>query len=395
MEVVSNVSPMRWIPSLYFAKGMPYVIVMVISLVLFRQKGMDPATITMLVASFYLPWVLKPWWKPRFFRSLDCRSWLLLTEFLLAVAFLALAFSLGSILLTFLLFWVIAMLNSVHNAAVDSYYRQVLSDEERSVYRHVREFSRKCSIVVGQGIIVMLAGNLQVFYRNNISYSWSLMFYCVSGLFFLFCFWHLYAVPRQRHVRKFAPASAGPLSRSVALFLLGYGLSYAFLSKVSVLFLLDTSRRGGLGLSPQEFGLVMGGVGIVALTVGSTWGHHVLHRHSWGVMRWLMASAMLVPGVCYLLMSLSRPSTLFAIGTMVGLEQLCYGFGFSFYLRLLHLLPGGEWKKSLMALMFLIPVFFSGWLQVQLGYPLFFGCACLLGASAFLAVSNREIPNTE
>lgn len=395
MDKTSRVNPVQWISSLYFAKGMPYVIVMVISLVLFRQKGLDIATITMLVASFYLPWVLKPWWKPRLFRSLDCRSWVLLTEFLLAGAFLLLAFTMDSILQAYLLLLAIAMLNAVHNSAVDSYYRQALNADERFTYRHVRELSRKCSIVVGQGVIVMLAGNLQVFYRNNISYSWSLMFYCVSGLFFLFCFWHLHAVPRQQHVYEPSSSSVSALSRPTVLFLLCYGLSYALLSKVSVLFLLDTTRRGGLGLSPQEFGLVMGAVGIVALTVGGTWGSKVLRLRCCGKVRWLMAAAMVLPAVCYLCLSVTRPSELLPIGVLVGLEQLCYGFGFSFYLHQLHRLPGGEWKKSLMALMFLLPCLVSGWLQTVMGYPLFFGCACLAGLSAFLVLGNREIPKTK
>lgn len=395
-DASNHTSPMKWIPTLYFAKGLPYIIVMVVAMVLLRQKGLSNTIVTQIIALFYLPWVLKPWWKPRLLQLVDCRTLVLLTDALTVFVFMLLAAFVGNSWQTVAwLLWLVAALNAVHNSAADAYYRLTLHEDERYGYRHLRELSRKCAIVVGQGVLVMLAGNLQVLYRNNIAFSWSITFYGVAGIFLLLFFWHLYALRPVSVVAASDSTPVGRLSATVAAFLLGYGLSYAFLAKVSVLFLIDTTRRGGLGLAPQELGLVLGAVGIIGLTIGGAWGTNILRRYSHGNLRWVMATAMLIPSLCYCLLSLLHPSDLFTIGVLVGLEQLCFGFGFAYYLQQMYHFPGGEMKKSLMALMFLVPCLLSGWLQSLMGYQAYFALTCVLGLLPFVVVRNREIPKVK
>jgi PAT family beta-lactamase induction signal transducer AmpG len=380
-----------WLFPLYFAKGMPHVVVTVIAVVLFRQLRLSSSEITFLVAWFYLPWVLKPWWKPFTDRALNSRQWVMLTELLLLVVFAALAFSLASIPLVFLLLWLIAWLNAIHNVGVDTYYRQEFNAGRYGAYRHVRELARKSAVVVGQGIIVMLAGNLQVIYRNNIRFSWSLMFYCLAGLFLLLLLWHGHIMPAATARRSpLAVPSTVSLSPRTSFFLLCFGLSPAFLSKVSFLFLLDVMRNGGLGLSPQEFGLVMGSVGILGLTLGGILGTKAMSR--WGVSRLLrwMAGAVAVPGVVYLLLSLIQPSKLPVISLCVFIEQFSFGFGYAAYLAVLRQLPVGELKKSLMALSMLIPCLFSGFVVEQVGYVFFFALACLLSLVSFASTISFQ-----
>ena len=380
-------SPMLWIPSLYFAKGMPYVVVTVLSLLLLRQLGLGLGETTLLVACFYLPWVLKPWWKPWVVHSLSCRSWVLLTELLLMLSFSSLAFVVGMVPVVFCLLLLIATLTALHNVAVDELYRRELTDDVRHAYRHVRELSRKLAVAVGQGVIVMLVGNLQVLYRYNIGFSWSLMFYLLAGIFLVFFLWHLYAVPSLGVVLPSTTKTAdASLPASAVIFLLCYGLAPAFQSKVSILFLVEPLRNGGLGLSPQEFGLVMGSLGIFALIIGGLLGTKFIERVGLRSALWPMAVAMLVPSAIYCFLSSCQPSYLFVVSCCIFAEQLAYGFGFAAYLVLLGRLHGGELKKSLMALSLMLPCALSGLLAEQTDYHTFFILTLLVGLASLASV---------
>ena len=173
---------MTWLPSLYFAKGLSYVVVMVLSLLLFRQTGQSLTVVTLLVACFYLPWVLKPLWRPRMASLMDSRTWVLLTEFLLVAAFAALAFTVSTVVASFAILLAIAFLTAAHNVAADALFRHHTGAEPHHSYGYVREIARNLAFVVGQGVVVTMVGNLQVIYRYDIAFSWSLMFYAIAGI---------------------------------------------------------------------------------------------------------------------------------------------------------------------------------------------------------------------
>ena len=396
-----------WLASLNFAKGVPYVIVMVISLLMFRQMGLTMAESTGLVALCYLPWVLKCWWKRYVQRLFSDKTWALLTELLLVLVFVGLAFALPVLWRVIVLMQATAWLTAIHNVAIDG-----LSAKADGKVRHrlTRELSRKLAMVVGQGVLVMLAGNLQVLYRHDMLYAWRLMFYFVAGLFLLLFFWHLvvltvcreYSEPAAAHARMsgepiantradvdMLPEGTGVL---VAFFLL-YPFAQAMIGKVSILFLTDTSRHGGLGLSPQEFGLVMGTVGIIALTVGGLLGRKFLHLAGFASCKWFMAQSMWVPGMVSASIGYSQPASLMIISACVLTEQLAYGFGFALYLWLLQQISWREKGKSMMALSLLAGCALSGLLQEAQGYSLFFLTALALSGISLVAVAMlRKIP---
>lgn len=376
---------MMWLPSLYFAKGMPYVVIMVLSLLLFRQMGQRLSVITLLVACFYLPWVLKPLWKARLMPLLECRTWILLTEFLLMLGFACLAFVVDTVGIIFASLLTVAFLTAIHNVAVDELFRKNIDETTQYNYRHVKEFFRMLAVVVGQGVIVMMVGNLQILYRNDITFSWSFMFYVIAGFFILFVLWHLRVIPNLKRVEIKESTAHSALPLSVVSFLLFYGISPAFLSKVVVLYLVEPVRRGGLGLSPQEFGFVMGSLGIFALTVGGLIGSKLLTHFSFCRCKWPMALTMLVPSLVYVYMSSVQPVELWIVSLCISIDQLCYGIGFSAYLFLLHRL-GGEFRKSLLALSMMIPCAVSGFVVSETGFPQFFIISFILGGVGLLSV---------
>lgn len=361
-----------WLSSLYFAKGMPRVVIFVIALLMFRQMGFRMAESLCWVSLFYLPWVLKVWWKPLVDRTRFYRMWILTTQFLLAFFFALLAVSFSTAWQVVSILVAVSWLTAIHNVAADGFARL-----RPLAYRHsiIQELFRKFALIVGQGVLLVLAGNLQVFYRHDMLYAWRVLFYFLSGIFMLLFFWHVWTLPRSRREAFDSSVvqqmSGEGWSRGV-LFLLFYAFAQAMVGKVSILFLVDTFRNGGVGLSPQEFGFVMGIVGIVALTIGGFLGTKAVGRFAFSRCLWPMALSMLVPCIVYVALSYWQPRSLMIVGLCVLVEQMTYGFGFAAYLSYLKQIENREMGKSLMALSLLLGCLVSGPLLQYFGYNGFF-----------------------
>lgn len=416
-------NPIRWLPSLYFTKGMSQVVVMTLSVILFEQLGLENSEITFYVAWLYVPWVIKPLWKPFVDRLHNCRWWLMLTELLLGAGIGGMAFTIpaeswlqGSLFLL----WLVAFSSAVHNEALGTLYRRASAergDAGNDVVMQrrqlVRTISEKLAKVVGQGVLVMLAGNIQVLYRNSIRYSWSLVFYIVAGLLLAAFLYHLYALPNDKNIQRqrvglrqvwdecvisWNSFVSKPLATTILLFLVFFRLPEALLGKMSILFLLDSMHNGGLGLSPQEYGLVMGTVAVIGLTIGNVFGTRVLHRDGLRRWMWWMACAMTLPDVGYVVLSYLQPENLAFISLWLFVEQMGYGVGFAFYLSMLNKVSQPSVNdshrtlaKAIMAFSMMIPTMLAGILQSLIGYHLFFIIVLLLCLVTFVvtALSNR------
>lgn len=382
MEMQERTSSVTWLPSLSFAKGMARVMVFVIALLLLFQMGLSVGQTVACVSFCYLPWVLKMWWKPYVDRTLDYRFWILLTQFLLMLAFAVMAFMLSTTWVVVSLLLLISWLTAVHNVAVDGFVRLHPLSLRHSV---ARELFRRLAVVIGQGVLVMLAGNLQVFYRNDLLYSWRCMIYLVAGLFLLLFFWHWRHTKSTARVSQDEPSAEGARQRGSWLFLLLFPFSQALLAVLSILFLIDTFHRGGLGLSPQEFGFVMGTVGIIGLTLGGVFGMKAIRRFGFVRCLWPMSLLMVVPGIVYVLLSYWQPAHLLVVCGSVLAEQMAYGIGFSAYLTYLGLISNREQGKSLMALSLMAGGLLSALLQQPLGYNAVFVLALSLGGLTLLS----------
>jgi PAT family beta-lactamase induction signal transducer AmpG len=357
---------------------MPRVVVFVIVLLLFKQMGLSGTQALCGVSLFYLPWVLKVWWKPRI-ASKYYRLLILTTQFLLALTFALLAFLLTSLWLTISLLVLLSWLTAIHNVAADNFARLCPLSYHHSV---VQELFRKFGLIVSQGVLLVLAGNLQVFFRHDIFYSWRVLFYFLSGIYLLLFFWHVWKLPRR--LRPSDNTITSPLTSIqggyVTFFLLAYAFAQGMTGKASILFLIDTYSRGGVGLSPQEFGFVMGIVGIVGLTIGGLLGTKAITRFGLSSCLWPMVLSMMVPCIVYVALSYWQPRELIHIGSGVLLEQLSYGFGFAAYLSILKQVTRREQGKSLMALSFLLSCLVSAPLLSLLDYNAFFVLTLVLSA---------------
>jgi len=423
-------SPWAWVPTLYFAEGVPYVAVMTISVIIYKRLGLSNTDITLYTSWLYLPWVIKPLWSPFVDMLRTKRWWILTMQILIAAALAGIAFTIpGPFWLqgSLAFFWLMAFSSATHDIAADGFYMLGLNQHEQAYFVGIRSTFYRIATIAGQGLLVMLAGNLEVITRN-IHYSWSLIFYLMAGLFIAFWLWHQYILPRPEDTGGSEAETAQLVSRSSLLkdfwstfvtffqkpqawvgicFMLFYRMPEGLLAKVSALFLIDAAHKGGLGLSPAEYGLVQGTVGMIGLTLGGIIGGIVASRDGLKHWLWPMVCAITLPDLVYVYLSYALPSSLLIVNVCVFIEQFGYGFGFSAYMLYLIYYSQGEHKTAhyalctaFMALSMMLPGLFAGALQESVGYRAFFliviaACSLTYIVSAFLRIDPEFGKKTE
>ena len=390
-------NPWAWVPTLYFAEGVPYVAVMTISVIIYKRLGLSNTDITLYTSWLYLPWVIKPLWSPFVDMLRTKRWWILAMQVLIAAALAGVAFTIPGPLwlqgsLSF--FWLLAFSSATHDIAADGFYMLGLEQHEQAYFVGIRSTFYRIATIFSSGLLVGLAGVLQVLTRS-ISYAWSLVFYLIAGLFIALWLYHSWALPRPtedaHRVQKTAADIISEFWNTLVTFfqkpqvwvgicfMLFYRMPEGLLAKVSALFLVDKMANGGLGLSDVEFGMVQGTVGVIGLTLGGILGGIAASKD--GLKRWLwpMVMAITIPDLVYVYLSCALPTSLLIINICIFLEQFGYGFGFSAYMLYLIYYSQGEHKTAhyalctaFMALSMMIPGLFAGALQEAVGYRAFF-----------------------
>ena len=413
---MNNRNPWAWVPTLYFAEGVPYVAVMTISVIIYKRLGLSNTDITLYTSWLYLPWVIKPLWSPFVDMLRTKRWWILMMQILIAAALAGVAFTIpGPLWLqgSLAFFWLLAFSSATHDIAADGFYMLGLEQHEQAYFVGIRSTFYRIATIFSSGLLVGLAGVLQVLTRS-IAYAWSLVFYLIAGLFIALWLYHSWALPRPaedaNRVQKTAADIVNEFWQTLVTFfrkpqvwvgicfMLFYRMPEGLLTKVSALFLVDKVSNGGLGLSDVEFGMVQGTVGVIGLTLGGILGGIAASRD--GLKRWLwpMVMAITIPDLVYVYLSYALPSSLLVINICIFLEQFGYGFGFSAYMLYLIYYSQGEHKTAhyalctaFMALSMMIPGLFAGALQESVGYQAFFLIVVVCCAMTYIVSSLLKI----
>lgn len=157
-------SPWAWIPSLYFAQGLPYVAVMTISVIMYKRLGISNTDIALYTSWLYLPWVIKPFWSP-FIDLLKTKRWWVVTMQLLVGAGMAgIAFTIPAsnfFQVTLAVFWLVAFSSATHDIAADGFYMLALDSHDQSLYVGIRSTFYRIATIMGQGILIVIAGLLE------------------------------------------------------------------------------------------------------------------------------------------------------------------------------------------------------------------------------------------
>ncbi|MBR5511481.1 MAG: MFS transporter [Bacteroidaceae bacterium] len=406
----------RWVPSLYFAEGLPYFAVTAISVILYKRMGISNADIALYTSWFYLPWVIKPFWSPIVDMLSTRRMWIVATQLLMGACLASIAFTvpLSSFLQwTLCLFWLMAFSSATHDIAADGFYMLGLGEEGQSFFAGIRSTFYRIATIFGQGILIYLAGKLEVV-TQNIALAWSVTFGILCALLLLLGLYHNRALPRpasdvSRNVSgiKEAFASFGKIISTyfkkpdivpALLFMLLFRLPEAQLVKLINPFLMDGRAEGGLAMTTEQIGITYGTIGVIGLIAGGILGGICISRNGLKYWLWPMVLAISVPDLVYVYLAYAQPDSLAIINSCVFIEQLGYGFGFTAYMLYLIYFAQGEYptahyaiSTAFMALGMMLPGMVSGYIQESLGYFNFFVWVIICCAVTFIVSARLKI----
>ena len=406
----------KWIPTLYFAEGLPYFAVTAISVILYKSMGLSNSDIALYTSWFYLPWVIKPFWSPIVDMLSTRRKWIVATQLLMGATLASIAFTipLASYLQwTICLFWLMAFSSATHDIAADGFYMLGMSEEGQSFFAGIRSTFYRIATIFGQGVLIYIAGKLEIF-TGNVTLSWSITFGILCIMLTLLGIYHSRTLPTPtsdtaRSIASIKEVFSG-FKNIIAtffkkqgivpalLFMLLFRLPEAQLVKLINPFLMDTKAAGGLAMSVEQIGITYGTIGVIGLIIGGILGGICISRG--GLKRWLwpMVMAISIPDLVYVYLSYAQPDSLWLINSCVFIEQLGYGFGFTAYMLYLIYFAQGEYptahyaiSTAFMALGMMLPGKISGYIQESLGYFYFFLWVIICCIVTFIVSAQLKI----
>ena len=429
-------SPMTWIPTLYFAQGIPYFIVNNISVMMFTKMGVPNGEMALFTSLLYLPWSLKPFWSPFVDIFKTKRWWTISMQILMSLAFILLTLTIprpdvemiasgqtpiSMFTVTLLLFVVTAFASATHDIAADGFYMLALSTGDQAQFVGIRSTFYRLASIFGQGVLVWLAGVIESS-SGDIPNSWRITMLVTAVIFCLVTLYHTFIVPRPasdtsslkddkpsvgaifaEFGRTFKTYFMKPGVVLAIVFMLLYRLPEAFLLKLCMPFLVAAREVGGLGMSTANVGLAYGTIGVIFLTVGGILGGIYASRVGLKKSIWVMAACMTLPCLTFVYLSMAQPTNIVAISTAIAIEQFGYGFGFTAYMLYMMYFSDGEFKTShyaictaFMALSMLLPGMVAGYIQEAIGYVNFFWMvmACCIGTLIVSVLVYRRIDPT-
>ena len=402
-------SPWAWIPTLYLAEGLPYVLVMTVSVILYKRFGFSNTEIALYTSWLYLPWVVKPLWSPVVDILGTRRRWIWAMQLVIGAALAGVALAIpapGMFRWTLVFFWLMAFNSATHDIAADGFYLLATSEREQAFFVGVRSTFYRLATISAQGLLVVLAGTLEE-RTGSVRYAWTVAMGAMAALMLLFGLWHRFVLPRPVVDRpgeagefgKFMRAFFGTFGSFFAkprigvliAFLLLYRFGEAQLVKMTAPFLLDARDQGGLALTTAQLGVIYGVVGIASLSLGGILGGWVVARHGLRAWLWPMLLAIHLPDAVFIYLAYAQPAHLLVVQSCVAVEQFGYGFGFTAYLMYMIRIARGEHQTAhyaictgFMALGMMVPGMWSGWLQDSIGYRHFFSWVILATVPSFL-----------
>jgi MFS transporter, PAT family, beta-lactamase induction signal transducer AmpG len=430
--------PAFWVPTLYFAEGLPMITVSVVAALMYKNLGVSNTDIALYTGSLYIPWSFKWAWAPVTEMFKTKRHWVLGTEFLMAVSLACVAFSLrlpSFMTLTLAFFWVTGFLSATQDIAADGVYMSVTSSKEQAAWVGIQGFCWNAGRIVASGFLVTLTGYL---FESKLGgakgeqasfeawqYAWMVVMGMLAALMALLGTWHLKMLPPDQRAFD-APKNVAEGARTFLVTLLSFcqkkgiilGMTFillyrsgeGFIEKIGPLFMLDPVEEGGLGLTNQVLGHINGTFGTLGFMFGALLGGMLAAKLTLKRSIVYLALAMNVPHVCYLILASSSAPSHSIVTTLVTIEKFGYGFGsVAHILYMMQQIAPGKYRTahyafatSFMGLGMMVPSMMSGAIQKALGYQHFF-LFCLAASipsviAAWLApfhVKNDEVPGLE
>ncbi len=420
-----NTSPWAWIPSLYFAEGIPFITATEVAIILFANLGLSNSYNAALTSLFFLPSILiKFLFGPLLELSKKTkRYWIILFQWIMTICFALIAFSIPTdfvIQAVVALFLILAFNSALHDIAADGFYLLELDTQNQSYFVGFRNTFYRMANIFAQGILVAFVGFLfegKIFpgLEGKVDISWAIGFAILGFIFAICSLYHTLALPKPVLDKPLASnknvfAEVAQTFKTffvkkdiwlILFFLLTYRLGEAQLLRLAKPFLMDSFANGGLELKTSSVGLIYGTFGVIALLLGGILGGILIAKH--GLKKWILPMVLFLnaTNLLYVLLAYWQPGNIWIISSLVVFEQFSYGFGFTAYMLFLIRIADGKFKTAhyafgtgIMALSMFIPGLFAGIIQEKIGYELFFFWVCICtipGIIASILVKKRML----
>lgn len=413
-------NPILWVPSVYFAMGLPFVVLNMVSVLMFKGMGVSDAQIALWTSLIMMPWTLKFLWSPFLEIFKTKKFFVVLTQLATGVGFGLVAFALqlpSFFAICIGLLAIIAFSGATHDIAADGVYMSELNKQDQAKYIGWQGAFYNIAKIVASGGLVWLAGWLLVQYGDGSSpetqhdatvKAWMTVMLILGGVMLLLGLYHARILPSGGAASKQEQVSASEtLKRLLEVigdffkkkhiwyyiaFIIIYRLAEGFVMKIVPLFLKADRAIGGLGLNEQEIGLYYGTYGAAAFVIGSLLaGYYISHR---GLKKTLFSLCCIfnLPFVAYTLLAMYQPESGLLIGGAIVLEYFGYGFGFvGLTLFMMQQVAPGKhqmahyaFASGIMNLGVMLPGSISGFVSDWLGYESFFIFTLFATIPAFL-----------
>ena len=431
MDQMKTKSPWWWVPSLYFAEGIPYFLVNNISVMMFTKMGVPNGQMAFFTTLLYFPWFLKGLWSPIVDVIRTKRWWIVTMQVLMTAMMLLLTLTLpkpspeliasgqtsaGLFWFTLVLFIITAFASATHDIAADGFYMLAHSPSSQAAFIGIRSTFYRISSVFGQGVLVLIAGLVERS-SGNIPLSWQVTLGVSALVFAVVSLYHIFFLPRSAddapRVKadeaantwkelgaSFVTFFTKPGVLLAIFFMLLYRLPEGFLIKMCQPFLVAAADKGGLGLPTDVVGVVYGTFGVIALLAGGIVGGLVASRLGLRKSLWWMAAGMTLPCLTFVYLATFLPQNVVIITIALAVEQFGYGFGFTAYMLYMMYFSEGEFKTShyaictaFMALSMMLPGFVAGYIQEAIGYVNFFWMVmlCCMATVGVTFLARRKV----
>jgi MFS transporter, PAT family, beta-lactamase induction signal transducer AmpG len=415
-------SPMAWVPTVYFAEGLPYFAVAIIASLMFKSLGVPNDDIAHWTAAIGAAWIFKPLWSP--FLELASSKKVIVVAFQLiggtCLGLVALALQLPSwFAAAIAMLALVAIASATHDIACDGLYIASLSEKQQAEYAGWTGTFYNAGRFISLGGLVILAGYFEK--TLGLVPAWTIIFCILGATMIALGLYHIWALPLAKNMVTTDTTAAG-IARTLAdvivdyfrkpgiwvsiIFIILFRAGEAQVQTIGPLFLREARNLGGLGLSTAEVGAVYGTTGTIAFIVGSIAGGYFT---SWlGLRRAILFLILAVnlPNLVFYFLSTALPTNLAVIGAALSLEMFGYGFGFvGLILYMMQVVAPGKYQTAhyafstgIMQLGFVLFKYISGDIQLALGYQHFFVWVLLCAVpvallSQFIPMSARARPD--
>lgn len=399
--------PATWIPSVYFAMGLPFVALASASSLMFKNLGISDSQIAFWTTLVMLPWTLKPLWSPLLEMFKTKKHFVVATQAVTGITFALIAFSLhlpDFFVYSIALMAIIAFSGATHDIATVGIYLNELNTEEQAKYIGWQGAFYNIAKILSGGALVYLAGELE---KNvGVVNAWSAVMGVYCLIMVLLSVYHTRMLPaggQKSEVQSFKEGMATLKDVAITffqkknivlciLFVIFYRFAEGFAIKIAPLFFKAAREEGGLGLSTSEIGLVYGLFGAIAFVLGSILAGYFTSKRGLKRSIKLLCLSFNLPFIVYALLAIFQPDNIYIIASAVIVEYFGYGFGFvGLILYIMQQISPGKYKMAhyafadgIMALGFMIPSMLSGYLSDWLGYKIFFIWVMIATIPSFL-----------